>query len=101
MLHIDKQKQKSNDRKSTTSNPPADVKATTNAEVNTYCSFKGRPKNHILLATAIVEVKNKSGQYVMQSIVRQCLSVTLHNRKVCAMIEVIKDSNTYFHSGHQ
>jgi hypothetical protein len=32
--------------------------------VNTYCSFKGRPKNHILLATATVEVKNKSGQYV-------------------------------------
>ena len=35
-----------------------------NAEVNTYCSLKGKPRNHILLATAIVEVQNKSGQYV-------------------------------------
>jgi hypothetical protein len=32
--------------------------------VNTYCSLKGKPRNHILLATAIVEVKNKAGQYV-------------------------------------
>jgi len=26
--------------------------------------LKGKPRNHILLATAIVEVRNKSGQYV-------------------------------------
>ena len=36
----------------------------TMAEVNTYHTLKGKFRNHILLATAIVEVKNKSGQYV-------------------------------------
>jgi len=39
-------------------------RAQQNAEVNTYCSFKNKPRYHILLATAIVDVKNKSGQYV-------------------------------------
>ena len=63
LLHLDKQKQNSNDKRSTTRNPPADAKGT-NAEVNSYCSFKGRPRNHILLATAIIDVKNKAGQYV-------------------------------------
>jgi hypothetical protein len=44
--------------------PSAGAKSNTHAVVNTYCSFKGKPRNHILLATAIVEVKNKAGQYV-------------------------------------
>jgi len=30
-------------------------------EVNTYCSFKGKSQNQTLLATAIVELRNKSG----------------------------------------
>jgi len=30
----------------------------------THCSLKGKPINRILLATAIVEVKSNSGQYV-------------------------------------
>jgi len=34
------------------------------AEVNTYHTLKGKSRNHVLLATAIVEVRNKSGQYV-------------------------------------
>jgi hypothetical protein len=63
LLHIDKQNQ-TNDKRSTTTNPQADAKGITTAEVNTYCSFKGGPRNHILLATAIVEIRNKSGQYV-------------------------------------
>jgi len=33
-------------------------------EVNTYCSFKGKPQSQTLLETAIVELRNKSGQYV-------------------------------------
>jgi len=65
LLHIDRQNQP-NDRESTTTNnnPPANAKGNPTAEVNTYCSFKGKPRNHILLATAVVEVQNKSGQYV-------------------------------------
>ena len=62
MLHIDNQ---TNCRRSTTTNnPPADAKGIPTAEVNIYCSLKGKPRNHILLATATVEVKNKSGQNV-------------------------------------
>ena len=33
-------------------------------EVNTYCTFKGRPQNQVLLATAIVDIRNKAGHYV-------------------------------------
>jgi hypothetical protein len=34
------------------------------AETSTYCSFKGRPTSHILLATAIVNVQTKSKQRI-------------------------------------
>jgi len=44
-------------------NGPADARGSSTAEVNTYCSFKSKPRNQILLATAIVEVQNKFGQY--------------------------------------
>ena len=63
LLHIDRQYQSINDKGSVT-NGPADARGSSTAEVNTYCSFKGKPRNQILLATAIVEVQNKSGQYV-------------------------------------
>ena len=45
-------------------NLPAETRGSTTAGGNTYCSLKNKPRNHILLATAIVEVQNKSGQYV-------------------------------------
>jgi hypothetical protein len=65
LLHIAKQNQTTNDKGSTTNNNhSAKAKGTTTAEVNIYCSLKSKPINHILLATAIVDVKNKSGQYV-------------------------------------
>jgi hypothetical protein len=63
MLHIDYQPN-NNKQSSTNTNPPADARGTSTTEVNTYCSLKGKPRNHILLATANVEVKNKAGQYV-------------------------------------
>jgi len=63
LLHIDRQNQSINDKGSVT-NGPADARGSSTAEVNTYYSFKGKPRNQILLATAIVEVRNKSGQYV-------------------------------------
>jgi len=63
LLHIDRQIQSINDKRSVT-NGPADAKGSSTAEVNTYCSFKGKPRNQILPATAIVEVQNNSGYYV-------------------------------------
>ena len=94
LLHIDRQIQSINDKGSAT-NGPADAKGSSTAEVNTYCSFKGKPRNQILLATAIVEVQNKSGQYV-----RQCFPVTLHNREMYATFEVIQNPDTCINTGH-
>jgi hypothetical protein len=63
LLHIDSQA--NYDRRSTTNtNPSADAETTSATEGNTYCSLKGKPRNHILLATDTVEIKNKAGQYV-------------------------------------
>ena len=45
-------------------NLPAETRGSTTTEGNTYWSYKGKPRNHMLLATAIVEVQNKSGHYV-------------------------------------
>jgi hypothetical protein len=63
LLHLNNQT--NHDRRLTTNtNPPADAKSKSTTEVNTYCSLKGKPRNHILLATANVEVKNKAGKFV-------------------------------------
>jgi len=56
LLHINKQNQSTNGKGSANNGPPADAKGNRTAGFNTYCSFKGKPRNHILLATAIVEV---------------------------------------------
>jgi len=64
LLHIDRQLQSNNDKGSAISSPPADARGSSTADVSTYCSFKGKTRNHILLVTAIVEVQNKFGQYV-------------------------------------
>jgi len=63
LLHIDSQIQSINDKGSVT-NGPADERGSSTADVYTYCSFKCKPRNQILLATAIVKVQNKSGQYI-------------------------------------
>ena len=54
----------SNKRPSTSHNPSANGQNNAPPEVNTYCSLKSKPTNHVLLATAIVEVRNKYNQYV-------------------------------------
>jgi len=63
MLRIDSQIQSIND-KGSPNNGPAHARRSSTAEFNTYYSFKRKPRNHILLATAIVEVQNKFGQCV-------------------------------------
>jgi hypothetical protein len=81
-------------------NHSANAKGATTAEVNTYRSLKGKPINHILLATAIVDIKNNSGQYAPCRAVRQWLPVAFYNRKMRTTFEVIKDTNTCIHPGH-
>jgi len=58
-----RQTQATNNGFPTRNNQSANTKGVTNANVNTY-TLKGKLKNHTLLATAIVEVRNKSGLYV-------------------------------------
>jgi hypothetical protein len=65
---MDRQNKATNDKVSknnnNNNNNPADAQGKQNAEVNTDCSLKAKPRNHIRLATAIVEVQYKSGQYI-------------------------------------
>jgi hypothetical protein len=64
-LHIDKQHQVGNaNRTATNNNSPAITRGETSAEVNTYHTLKGKPRSNILLAAAVVEVRDKSDQYV-------------------------------------
>jgi len=65
LLHVNTQNSSASNKRSITShNPSANEWDSAPAEVNTYCSLKSKPTNHVLLATAIVEVKNKYNQYV-------------------------------------
>jgi hypothetical protein len=60
-LHIDKQNQLGNaNRLPTNNNSSATVRGSTTAEVN-YQFLKDKPRNNILLATAVVEVRDKTG----------------------------------------
>ena len=64
LLHIDRQNQSTIDKRSVTNGLPADARGTSTSEVNTYCSFTGKPRIHILLTVAIVGVQNKPGLHV-------------------------------------
>jgi hypothetical protein len=77
LLHVNKQGQAIQDKRPTNgSDNSAHVRVNPTAEVNTYCSFKVKPTNQVLLATAIVEVQNKFNQYVP---CRVMLDSMLHN----------------------
>jgi len=62
LLHIDRQNQ-SIDDKGLATNGLAVARGNSTTEVNNYYSYKGKTRNQILLATAIVEFQNKSGQF--------------------------------------
>jgi hypothetical protein len=64
LWHLDSQTQATNNGSSTKNNQSVNTKGVTSANVNTHHTLKGKSKNHTLLATAIVEVRNKSGQYI-------------------------------------
>jgi hypothetical protein len=78
----------------------SDAKGTTTAEVNTYFSFKGKPKNHILLAKTIVEVRKISGQYVPCRAFLDSASQSHFIRQMCTTFEIIKDPNKCIYSGY-
>ena len=57
------QRTESNDKGSITNNNlPANAKGMSTVEVNTHCVLKGKPTNHMLLATTTDDVQNKSVQ---------------------------------------
>jgi hypothetical protein len=64
LLHIDEENQPTTHKSFTSNEPTADANGASTAEVNSYCSMKSNSRNHILLATAIVEVMNKNGQFI-------------------------------------
>ena len=57
LLHIVTQNQSINEKISTTNSPPADAKGDQTAKVIRYCSHKCKSRNHLVLATAIVEFR--------------------------------------------
>jgi len=98
LLHTDRQNQATNDRGSTGNNLPANAKGISTAEVNTYCSLKDKPRNHILLAKAIVKRLQINLVNMFQA--GQYLSITFHNREMRTTLEVIKDPDTCLSTGH-
>jgi hypothetical protein len=65
LLHIDKQNQVVNANQTTTNNNSIAVTmGEISTEEKTYHTFKDKPRNHVILATAVVEVRDKTGQYV-------------------------------------
>jgi hypothetical protein len=76
--------------------------------VNTYHAIKGKSRNHVLLATAIVEVRNMTGQYIpctalldsgSQShfITERCLRLQLPKTQTHTSIQGISNVNTATH----
>jgi hypothetical protein len=61
LLHKGKQKQEVNDDKSTTSNSLVNAQDSSAAGLNTYCTLKAKPRNHISPGTAAAEFQNKLG----------------------------------------
>jgi hypothetical protein len=64
LLHVDSQPQSTINVSPVEKNQSVNTQGVTSANVNTYHTLKGKPRNHTLLATAIVEVRNKSGDYM-------------------------------------
>ena len=62
LLHVTGHNQAVND-KSRAPNKPVN-RSESPCEATTYCSFKGRPTNHVLLSTAIVDIQTKDKQYI-------------------------------------
>jgi len=107
LLHMARQSQVVNDRRSATNQSAGSLDNPT-AEVNTYCSFNGISRNHILLATSIVEIQIKAGQYIpcralldsashSHFITERCVRLRLSRTQTHASITGIRNVNTATH----
>ena len=81
-------------------NLPAETRGSTTAEGNTYGSYKSKPRNHMLLATAIVEVQNKSGHYVPCRALLDSGSQSSFITRMCTTFEVIQNPDSCIYPGH-
>jgi hypothetical protein len=63
LLHTDRREQ-SADKREATSSHNSTVNDRNATEASCYCLFKNKPTTQVLLATAVVEVRNKYNQYV-------------------------------------
>jgi len=100
LLHLDSQTQATNNGFITRNNQSTNTKGVTNANVNTYHTLKSKPRNHILLATAIVEVRNKSGQYVPCRALLDSGSQTHFITERCVQCLRLPRTQTHIYSGH-
>jgi hypothetical protein len=76
----------------------ADAKGASTAEVNSYCSMEANSRNHILLATAVVEVMNKNGQFIPCRALLDSASQIHFIKERCATFEIAKNSHTCLNS---
>jgi hypothetical protein len=94
-----RQNQAVNNRKPSTSQS-AGAQGNSTTEVNTYCSFKGKPRNHILMATAIVKIQSKSGQFVPCRALLDSASQSHFIIERCVQRLPLTRTQTHIHTGH-
>jgi hypothetical protein len=99
LLHIDRQTQTGNHKDSMSNESSADAKGASSAEVNSYCSMKANSRSHILLATAIVEIRNKNGQFIPCRALLDSASQTHFITEKC--VQRLKLSRTQTHASIQ
>ena len=91
--------------KRSVTNQSAGAQGNSTAEVNTYFSFKGKPRNNILLATAILEIQSSSGQHVpcralldsasqAHFITKKCARLRITRTQTHSSIKGIRNGNT-------
>jgi hypothetical protein len=102
LLHIAKQPQVANaNRLATNTSSPSPAQGSTGAQVNTYHTLKGKSRNHVLLATAVVEVRDKSGQYIPCRALLDSGSQSHFITEVSTTFTVTKNPNTLLSSGNK
>jgi hypothetical protein len=95
LLHVDKQSQTNNDKESTTSSNQS-----LNAEIITLIVHSKVNQSHFACSSYCGSQEQVWSIYSMQNTVRQCLSSTLHHRKMCTTFEVTQGSDVCIYSGH-
>ena len=111
LLHFDKQLQHYDARSINNNSPITGKGSSTNSkltinepdiamtEISTYCTFKGKPQNQILLATAIVEFRNNSSRYIPR---RALLDSALQSHFITERcVQRLRLSKTQTHSSIQ